>query len=127
MKVSGFKFQVSSLLPYSLLATGYWLLATFFYAPAFSQDESSCITCHESLEGKLGKPAKKIKQDVHFKQGFSCHDCHGGNPSSMDPEEAMNPASGFIGKPTKQQVPGFCGTCHSNPSVIRKHNPSMRV
>lgn len=109
-----------------LLATGCWLLATGS-PPAFPQEESSCITCHEALEGKLSNPLKHIKQDIHFKRGFSCHDCHGGKPSSMDPQEAMNPVSGFVGKPAKQQVPVFCGTCHSNPSVIRKHNPSMRV
>lgn len=90
-------------------------------------EESSCITCHGALDGDLAKPVKNFKSDVHVLHEFSCESCHGGNPKSDDPTEAMDPKKGFVGKPSRKQIPDFCGKCHSNPSFMRKYNPSMRV
>jgi nitrate/TMAO reductase-like tetraheme cytochrome c subunit len=40
---------------------------------------------------------------------------------------AMSPAKGFRGAPSKAQIPAFCGRCHSNPDYMRKYNPSLRT
>lgn len=88
--------------------------------------ESTCITCHSMLDGKLADPVKKFESDVHRQVGLSCADCHGGNPAdeSMD---SMSPAKGFRGVPRKTQVPEFCARCHSDIAYMHRFDPKMRA
>jgi Cytochrome c3/Cytochrome c554 and c-prime len=88
--------------------------------------KDSCIACHSNLPGQYGQPAKLFSTDVHHQAGLSCVDCHGGDPTD-DSMNAMSPAKGFRGAPAKAQVPQFCGRCHSDPSYMRKFNPSLRT
>jgi len=88
--------------------------------------KNSCISCHSQLPGQYGQPAKLFSADVHQQAGLSCADCHGGDRND-DSMNAMSPAKGFRGAPAKAQVPAFCGRCHSNPSYMRKFNPSLRT
>ena len=37
----------------------------------------------------------------------------------------MDPAKGFIGRPTRQEIPQFCARCHADPSYMRKYNPNL--
>jgi cytochrome b6 len=82
---------------------------------------TSCVTCHDKIT---------IAKDVHSVVGLSCHDCHGGNPAgadmqaSMDPKFAKNP---FRGKPKRQEIPDFCGRCHSDAAFMKQFNPAARV
>lgn len=39
----------------------------------------------------------------------------------------MDTDKGFVGRPAKQDVPQFCGRCHSDAAFIRRFNPSLRV
>lgn len=93
--------------------------------PAAAQKDS-CIACHSKLPGQYGQPAKLFPEDIHHKVGLSCADCHGGDRND-DSMNAMSPAKGFRGAPTKAQIPEFCGRCHSDPSYMRKYNPSLRT
>jgi hypothetical protein len=109
----------------------YWLTAIvmlFGTAGAFgaAPQQSSCVTCHSMLEGKLADPVKKFDMDVHHQMGLGCADCHGGDPAdeSMD---AMSPAKGFRGAPRKTQVPEFCARCHSDITYMHRFNPKMRA
>ena len=88
--------------------------------------KDSCVACHSQLPGQYGKPAKLFPEDIHHQAGLSCADCHGGDRND-DSMNAMSPAKGFRGAPTKAQVPAFCGRCHSNPDYMRKFNPSLRT
>ena len=88
--------------------------------------KDSCVACHSQLPGQYGQPAKLFPEDVHHKAGVSCVDCHGGDRTD-DSMNAMSPAKGFRGAPTKAQVPLFCGRCHSDPNYMRKFNPSLRT
>ena len=88
--------------------------------------KDSCVACHSQLPGQYGQPAKLFSSDVHHEAGLSCANCHGGDPND-DSMNAMSPAKGFRGKPTKAQVPEFCGRCHSDPNYMRKFNPSLRT
>ena len=65
--------------------------------------------------------------------GLSCHDCHGGNPDpalfedyvgAKDESFVANP---YRGRPEAADVPGFCGTCHSNATYMRRFGPSISV
>ena len=41
--------------------------------------------------------------------------------------EAMDPAKGYVGKPTGAQVVQVCGRCHADPRFMKRYNPSLRV
>jgi len=65
------------------------LLIIFFSAVSFNifaLPEDQCLTCHEAIEDDA---AVKFKDDIHFKKGISCADCHGGDNTSDDQEIAM--------------------------------------
>lgn len=79
---------------------------------------TSCITCHE-------EQATKLKSDVHAVVGLSCQDCHGGNPEADYP--AAHDEKTFVGKPTRMDIPSFCGRCHSSPEYMKRFNPAARV
>ncbi len=72
--------------------------------------ETVCIQCHAGQPGNLGTPVKDWQGSVHQRNGISCHDCHGGDPTDF--ANAMSPERGFIGVPDYEQVPEFCGRCH---------------
>jgi hypothetical protein len=99
-----------------------WCLSGASAAPP----KDSCVTCHSQLPGQFGKPAKLFSADIHNQEGLTCADCHGGDPND-DSMNAMSPAKGFRGTPSKAQIPAFCGRCHSDPNYIRKYNPSLRT
>ena len=89
--------------------------------------KNSCLDCHSALDGDAQRPAQLIKNDVHTANGLTCADCHGGDRTTDDPSEAMNPAKGFIGKPARTAIPKLCARCHSSPDFMRKFRPQQRV
>ncbi len=89
--------------------------------------KNSCVECHSRLEGRLGEPAKLFEHDIHRSRGLSCNDCHGGDPNQDDVKAAKSPYTGYLGKPKPSEIPAFCGKCHSDASVMKKFNPSLRV
>jgi predicted CXXCH cytochrome family protein len=88
----------------------------------------TCIMCHSQLDGSLSEPVKAFQQDdIHQKSGLSCASCHGGDPSQEDMGRAMNPAKGFVAHPKRQEIPRFCGKCHSNIDYMKRFNPAERT
>jgi len=88
--------------------------------------ETSCVTCHKELGGEQ---TEHLDIDVHFANGLSCHNCHGGNPAAGfdgDPEAAHDVKMGWH-RPTRLQVPDFCGKCHSDATFMKKYNPQTRT
>lgn len=92
-----------------------------------AQNKSSCIDCHTKLEGKIGNPARSIKDDIHLSRGLSCNDCHGGDPTQDDKVAAKDPRKGYLGRPRTVDIPAFCGKCHNDASFMKKFNPALRV
>jgi len=92
-----------------------------------AQQKNSCIECHAGLEGKMGDPARSIKDDVHLSRGLSCNDCHGGDPSQDDKDAAKDPRKGYLGRPRVVDIPPFCGKCHNDANFMKKFNPALRV
>ena len=97
---------------------------------------TSCTACHgdADLFGEEG-PAlvAAVAAGAHGEAGLSCHDCHGGNPdpaladdldAAMDPEFAPNP---YRGAPARTEIPSSCGRCHSDPVLMRRFRPDLRV
>ena len=102
---------------------------------AFAQKETSCTHCHNSelFDEAARVKVKHFSGDVHAQVGLGCHDCHGGNPDiklqddiagAMDPKFAANP---YRGAPKRNEIPDFCGRCHSNATFMNKYNPASRV
>jgi len=99
------------------------------FAPyvSYGQTPNSCLDCHSALPEPLGVTQEKFSQDIHAQRGLTCVDCHGGDPTSDDPDKAMSRKAGWKGKIERKQIPELCGTCHSDPAYIRQFNPSLRT
>jgi len=95
-------------------------------SPALKKPDS-CIACHRELGGESEAAVIALENDIHKQRGFSCADCHGGDPSQDDPELAMDPRRGYVGRPKAAAIPRFCGKCHSDANLIKKYNPQQRV
>lgn len=83
------------------------LLARPAQAETVDDESSSCMVCH-------GEQKVEYKGSIHDKRRILCHDCHGGDPTSLDEEESMSKRAGFIGKPSKRQLTFLCGNCHED-------------
>ena len=107
------------------------LLAPAALLAAPGAQEDACLTCHRELDEDLD-PAEQVTQriaaDIHFQRGLGCADCHGGDPTAQDDEDAaMWDAPDFRGAPTRQDLPGFCGRCHSDPAYMRSFDPGEQT
>jgi len=90
----------------------------------------SCATCHADKAGQL---AASVHKTLH------CQECHGGPASyGLSAEEAkryradhhalpgksgsarFDHGAGFKGKPSRRDVPAFCGDCHAD---VERMNP----
>ncbi|MBI3476399.1 MAG: cytochrome c3 family protein [Acidobacteria bacterium] len=114
----------------SLTSVRLFLLAGFMVLCAtlsHGQAKNSCLDCHSTLPDFLGVSQDKFSQDIHSQKGLSCASCHGGDPTSDDPEKAMSRKAGWKGNIDRSQVPQLCGSCHSDPAYIRQFNPSLRT
>lgn len=88
--------------------------------------DDTCVACHRGLdEPRLHAPAAATDSDVHFAQGISCAGCHGGDPKAEDPEKAMDPARGFVGRIAATAVPETCGSCHANAAFMLRWAPNI--
>jgi len=99
-------------------------LFLFFSAVSFNNfafAEDQCLTCHEIIGDDA---ALKFKDDIHFKKGLSCSNCHGGDNSSDDQEVAMG-TKNFIGVPKWDLVSEVCAKCHSNKDMMRKYGSDL--
>lgn len=114
----------------TLLAAGLFVcVAAFDLTRTISSQApvSSCVNCHTQLEQRLSDPVHQFDSDIHKSRGLSCTDCHGGDSTKIDKAAAKSPAMGYTGKPSPAQIPAFCGKCHSDASLMKRFNPSLRV
>ncbi len=96
---------------------------------------SSCVTCHHDasvFEGKELEIPNQFAKDVHAAAGLGCQDCHGGNADAKlatDSEAAKNAKAPFsyVGAPSRADIPGFCGRCHSDPNYMKRFKPDGRT
>jgi hypothetical protein len=68
-----------------------------------------------------------FKSDIHYANGISCADCHGGDPNADEANVSMSAARGFKVRVTRQGVSEYCGRCHSDAAFMGKHNSTQRV
>ena len=82
---------------------------------------NTCAACHTSLEPEQQAVVEDWKASIHGQNGVGCADCHGGDPTSDRMGIAMSKDAGFIGKPDRQKTIMVCGSCHSDPSVMKQY------
>ena len=107
-----------------------WLILGLLFVAALAAEtpkKNSCVECHLALGGDYARPAQLFERDIHKKNGFTCVDCHGGDPSSDDPVVSMNRAKGFVGKIDRKSAPARCARCHSDANLIHRFKPQQRV
>jgi hypothetical protein len=79
------------------------------------------------MDAPLQVTQDQFKGDIHAQKGLTCASCHGGDPTSGDPEKAMGRAAGFRGHIAHADVPKLCGSCHSDANKMKQYNPSLRT
>jgi len=84
--------------------------------------DDQCYVCHVD-EDMI--PEGFDDGDIHIQHGLSCAGCHGGDPTSDDPDVAMSEEAGFLGVPSKREIPEFCGRCHSSIEFMRRYQPRI--
>ena len=110
-----------------------WLTVALLFSAAAASAQTAAVTacenCHrDQRDTRLAAPAHDFAgSDVHRDRGFTCVDCHGGNPNEPDKVKAKAPATGFKGKPAGQQVIAVCSRCHSDGALMRKFAPKQRI
>lgn len=105
------------------------VLASAGPAAAQAVPQTGCQMCHQDqTQPALSAPARAFAgTDVHRDRGFTCVDCHGGNPNETDKAKAKAPGTGFKGKPAGPMVIAVCARCHSDAALMRKYAPKQRV
>ncbi|MFO7901513.1 MAG: cytochrome c3 family protein [Planctomycetota bacterium] len=106
-------------------------------APARAQDnaieENMCVMCHgeadvwEDDTQHLFVTVDDLAQDIHWRKGIRCQDCHGGNSETLDLREAHALEDGFRKIESPSDMPGFCGYCHSDEERMRQVDPEARL
>ncbi len=109
-------------------------LSFFGVTSAFAEDKKAeeiklpandqCINCH-LRENKMPKDFSKL--DVHLQEGLSCVGCHGGDVSATDQKLAKSVKSGYIGIPSRKDIPELCGKCHSDANFMAKYQPRIHT
>lgn len=90
--------------------------------------DNGCVACHQDLDGPLAAPVPLFAADIHAQRGLGCHDCHGGNPASMDVDAAMDSKAGFRAAPRDgRQVVALCARCHADAEYMHRFDPGLRI
>ena len=103
------------------------VIFTMVFIPESTQAESdvnTCLDCH--IENDL-LPADYFEEDIHEQAGLSCAGCHGGDATVEDMDESMSVENGYIGIPEKEDIPQFCGKCHSKIEFMRVYQPRIQT
>jgi len=103
--------QLAPVLLISLAASGAWAA------------KDSCFECHSVQEGM----SIIFKDDIHYKNGISCADCHGGDANEDNGNLSMSAARGFKVRVTREAAPEYCGRCHSDAAFMGKHKAGQRA
>jgi hypothetical protein len=84
---------------------------------------NTCLDCHSTLEGADADIVAHWRRSIHAERdGATCADCHGGDPSASTIDEAMSPGAGYIGVPAKADIPALCASCHADVVRMRQYD-----
>ncbi|MHB9081610.1 MAG: cytochrome b/b6 domain-containing protein, partial [Pirellulaceae bacterium] len=98
--------------------------------PQVNLEENMCVMCHGSAEvwddstKHLYVRAEDLANDIHWKKGILCQECHGGNAQSTDLRTAHAIEDGFRKIDEAANEPAFCGYCHSDQEKMKSYGSS---
>jgi len=72
-----------------------------------------CGVCHPDVR-------VQFEQGVHFREGFDCTSCHGGNAAASTVEAAHR--APFRGTPKRRDIPALCASCHADLAKMTPYN-----
>ncbi len=72
----------------------------------------ACLICH-------AEKRRTFTMGIHSEYGIRCHDCHGGDASSYEREQAHR--GRFIGTPGKLATVELCSSCHADANMMRQY------
>ena len=95
---------------YSILKNKYVLILVIAFSLSITnvsaQEDSPCYHCHT-------KVVTEFRNNIHYQNGFTCTDCHGGNLQTNATVISNAVMSGdFTGKPTRNNITNICSKCH---------------
>jgi predicted CXXCH cytochrome family protein len=99
------------------------VLSLLLAAPASQAPKDTCFACHGVQEGM----SDIYQDDIHYKYGISCADCHGGDAKEEDGNLSMSASRGFKVRVSKEDTPEYCGRCHSDAAFMNKHKKGQRT
>jgi len=89
----------------------HWLLLVAFVITtintAVSEGDVSCYHCHGSV-------VRQFRNNVHYPEGITCADCHGGKaaPNESVITVKVMSSNDFIGRPSRHNITKVCSKCH---------------
>ncbi|HUI29663.1 MAG TPA: cytochrome c3 family protein [Candidatus Acidoferrales bacterium] len=104
----------------AVLFVFFTLIVIPLHSTTYSQEKQvvdKCLSCHNDIGSS---EAASYMNDVHYKAGVTCADCHGGDPALDDQDAAMSPSKGYVGVPKQSGIPQMCGKCHGPEKTIFK-------
>ena len=84
-------------------------------------DDNLCIQCHgdpdlwDAKTKRLYVDRKGLADDVHWKKGVNCSDCHGGDPKTVEPNVAHATENGF--RRPAATAWKMCAVCHESQAL----------
>ena len=84
-------------------------------------DKNFCFLCHsepdiwEAETQRFHVPKEQLEEDVHWKAGVNCHDCHGGDHTAGEFRPAHAQAAGF--RPLEDIMEEACAHCHKEQRI----------
>jgi hypothetical protein len=71
-----------------------------------AQEDVTCYHCHTQV-------VNEFRNNIYYDKGFTCTDCHDGNPQTNATVISYSVMSGnFIGRPSRSSITDVCSKCH---------------
>ena len=90
-------------------------------------EDNMCVQCHGTAEvwddntKHLFVRAEDLANDIHWKKGILCQECHGGNAQTTDLRSAHAIEDGFRKIDKAANEPAFCGYCHADQEKMKSY------
>jgi predicted CXXCH cytochrome family protein len=92
------------------------------------EQQNSCFRCHRVIDDRrFSDPVREYVGDIHFEKGLGCVVCHGGDSTILDRRRAKDRTRGYLGTPSREDIPELCGRCHSDARFMKRYNPALRI
>ena len=107
--------KIVPLVPAIFTAAGWFMPGGAFAITAGDLEDNQCFVCHQEIEEEPLWSEDQLAGDLHLNEGILCQDCHGGDATTDDMENSMDPEKGFVGSPGPADVPSWTAAGEGSP------------